>query len=79
MRDLETDLEDIAVVKAVIFLAQNFGIEAIAEGVETSEQLEFLKLNQCAEVQGYLFGKPVSAADFTQRFIKKNVGNNLNN
>lgn len=74
VRDLETDLEDIAVVKAVIFLAQNFGIEAIAEGVETSEQLEFLKSNQCAEVQGYLFGKPVSAADFTQMFIKKNIG-----
>lgn len=70
VRDLDKDAEDIAVVKAIIYLAENFGFEVIAEGVETEEQLKFLHENRCGEVQGYLFSKPVSASAFALKFIR---------
>ena len=50
-------------------LGRSFGMEVIAEGVETEEQMAFLKEQNCAEVQGYLFGKPVPATEFEKRFI----------
>ncbi|WP_234892393.1 putative bifunctional diguanylate cyclase/phosphodiesterase [Agrobacterium vitis] len=69
IRDVTTDAEDVAVVKAVIYLGRSFGMEVIAEGVETEEQLDFLKTENCAEVQGYLFGKPMTAGEFEARFL----------
>ncbi|AYR20134.1 putative bifunctional diguanylate cyclase/phosphodiesterase [Alcaligenes faecalis] len=62
--------ENAALVKAIIYLAENFGLDVIAEGVETEEQFIFLKNNECPEVQGYLFGRPVSAETFTAQFIE---------
>ncbi len=70
IRDVTTDPEDAAVVKAVIYLGRSFGMEVIAEGVETEDQLQFLKKENCAEVQGYLFGKPMRAAALEARFIR---------
>ena len=64
IRDAITDAEDAAVVKAIIYLSQSFGLEVIAEGVETPEQWEFLKENHCGEMQGYLFGQAMSASEF---------------
>nr|WP_258734995.1 EAL domain-containing protein [Ancylobacter mangrovi] len=64
IRDVDTDPEDAAVVKAIIYLGKSFGLEVIAEGVETRTQLAFLRENGCAEAQGYLFGKPVPVAQF---------------
>lgn len=59
-----------ALVKAIIYLAKNFDLDVIAEGVETEEQILFLKNNKCLEVQGYLFGRPVSAETFTAQFVE---------
>ena len=55
------DLEDRAIVTAVISLAHSLGLKVLAEGVETDEQFKILRLRQCDEVQGYASGAPMSA------------------
>lgn len=58
------DHDDEKIVEAVVGLGHSLGLSVIAEGVETEEQLAFLKARQCDEIQGYLFSKPLSVADF---------------
>lgn len=55
--------DDAVITRAVINLAHNLGIRVIAEGVETSGQLEFLKLHRCNFIQGYLLSRPIPAAE----------------
>jgi diguanylate cyclase (GGDEF)-like protein len=59
--DVTTNPEDAAIVRTIIALGHNLGLKVIAEGVETPEQLEFLRRNDCDEVQGYCFSKPIPA------------------
>jgi len=56
--------EDNAIVLSIIDLARNLGIKTIAEGVETLEQLDYLRANHCDEIQGYLYSKPVPVEEF---------------
>jgi diguanylate cyclase (GGDEF)-like protein/PAS domain S-box-containing protein len=58
------DPSDCAIASTIIGMGRKLGHRVIAEGVETVEQLEFLKLAGCDEVQGYLYGKPLPAYDF---------------
>jgi EAL domain-containing protein (putative c-di-GMP-specific phosphodiesterase class I) len=58
------DVEDRAIVAAVVSLAHTLGMKAIAEGVETKEQLEELRELGCDMAQGYFVSKPLTAPDF---------------
>ncbi len=59
VRDITTDADDAAIAKAVIALAHSLKMKVIAEGVETLEQLEFLRAQRCDQVQGYYLSRPV--------------------
>lgn len=61
--------QNVAIVKTIIDLSKNMGLTVIAEGVETEEQLEILKEQQCDEVQGYLFGKPVGIREIEEKLL----------
>jgi EAL domain-containing protein (putative c-di-GMP-specific phosphodiesterase class I) len=65
--EVTTDRGDSAIVGAVIGLAHGLGLTVAAEGVETLEQAEHLRARGCDELQGYYFGRPMSAAFFQQR------------
>jgi diguanylate cyclase (GGDEF)-like protein/PAS domain S-box-containing protein len=59
VRDITSDPDNSSVVSAIIALAHSLNLKVIAEGVETAEQLEFLREHKCDEVQGYLFSRPI--------------------
>jgi EAL domain-containing protein (putative c-di-GMP-specific phosphodiesterase class I) len=62
VRDLTSD--DAAIISAVISMARALNLRVIAEGVETEEQLDFLRREHCAEMQGFLYSEPLSPAEF---------------
>ena len=64
IRGLSRDINDAALVSAIISLGKSLKLTIIAEGVETLEQLDFLKAHQCEEGQGYYFSKAVAPDDF---------------
>jgi EAL domain-containing protein (putative c-di-GMP-specific phosphodiesterase class I) len=64
VRDVMTDPNDASIVRAIITLGLNLGLDVIAEGVETEAQLQILLANGCKAFQGYLFSKPVPIAQF---------------
>ncbi|MEO6423665.1 MAG: EAL domain-containing protein [Candidatus Nitrotoga sp.] len=66
VHDLTTDTDDAVIVSTIISMAHSLKLKVIAEGVETAEQLAFLKQQGCDEVQGYYFSQPVSAEKFTK-------------
>ena len=57
---------DATIVKAIIGLARGLNLTSIAEGVETEQQLNFLRQNGCDQVQGYLINRPVPAEQMEQ-------------
>ena len=76
VRDIGKDQNDEAIIKATIALAEGFGLEVVAEGVEKTIQLEFLKSVGCHQVQGYLIGKPVESEQ-VENLLYKNACFNL--
>ncbi|HEY3644664.1 MAG TPA: EAL domain-containing protein [Gammaproteobacteria bacterium] len=64
VRDIDLDVDDAAIVAAIIGMARNLKVVAVAEGVETRAQWEFLRTHGCEGMQGYLFSKPLTPQAF---------------
>jgi len=62
VRDIVNDHSTAAIVHSILGLARDLNLDCVAEGVETAEQLEHLRRENCAEIQGYLFSRPVEVA-----------------
>ncbi|WP_150273028.1 putative bifunctional diguanylate cyclase/phosphodiesterase [Paenibacillus tepidiphilus] len=65
------DSNNAAIVSTITSMAHHLKLKVTAEGVENKEQLQFLREQQCHEAQGYLFGKPLQAAEFERSFLKQ--------
>ncbi len=70
VRDVTRSPEDARIVEAIVQMAESMGLTTIAEGVETPEQLEFLRSHGCREIQGYHLSRPLSATDF-EAFVRQ--------
>jgi EAL domain-containing protein (putative c-di-GMP-specific phosphodiesterase class I) len=76
VNDVVTSVLDASIVKTIIDLGRNLNLDVIAEGVETDEQLQFLKVQGCRRFQGYLFSVPLSAVAFEAYTMGIGRGNN---
>jgi len=63
--------EDTAIVRSLIGMAHNLGLQVIAEGVETPAQAAFLRAEKCEELQGFLYARPLPVHEF-EEFLKRN-------
>jgi EAL domain-containing protein (putative c-di-GMP-specific phosphodiesterase class I) len=70
VRDITVDADDAAIVLSIISLAHNLRLKVVAEGVETAEQLAYLREHGCDQVQGFYFSEPLPAAEL-QTLLKK--------
>jgi diguanylate cyclase len=66
IRNLDTDSLDQMIVRSIIDLGHNLGLEVVAEGVETEQQLDILSSMQCDIAQGYYFSKPLSSEEIAK-------------
>lgn len=73
VKEVMLDGNDAAIVSTITTMARHLKLKVTAEGVESKEQLEFLKLQNCHEGQGYLFSKPVPAGIFESQFLTRMV------
>jgi len=71
VKDLNVDPDDAIIVEAIIALAHGLRLNVVAEGVETTDQLEFMRQRGCDEIQGYVVARPMPADDFT-RYLQQN-------
>ena len=69
VRDIQQDPGDAEIVAAIIAMAHNLNIQVIAEGVETEEQMNFLRRHKCDEMQGYYWSPPVSSDNIEKLLI----------
>ncbi|MEO5702878.1 MAG: EAL domain-containing protein [Gammaproteobacteria bacterium] len=71
IQDIPSNADNSAITAAIIALGHSLKLRVIAEGVETQEQLEFLRSLNCDEIQGYLVSKPVSAVEMSRLLASK--------
>lgn len=76
INDITHNSDTAAIVTAMLAMAKELGIKTVAEGVETKEQLEFLRKRGCQYIQGYYFGRPVSALAF-EDLLKQGIAEKL--
>ena len=70
VRDVDTNLDDAAIVEAIVALGHSLKLNVVAEGVETEAQKQQLLKLKCDQCQGYLFGEPVPALEFERRYLR---------
>jgi diguanylate cyclase len=73
VRELTADASSRSIVRSLIYLSRDLAINVVAEGIETSEQLDFLRLNDCNEGQGYFIGLPKSASEIGPYLLSTNA------
>ena len=73
---ISRDSNDAAIVASIINLAHNLKLSVIAEGVETADQLDYLRRHGCDQMQGYYFSRPLAPSDF-EKLIQSNESENL--
>jgi EAL domain-containing protein (putative c-di-GMP-specific phosphodiesterase class I) len=73
VRNIEQNEKDIQLVALILDIAEKLNIAVVAEGVETETQLGMLKKLGCKVVQGFYFSRPLSAAEFENRIILKDL------
>lgn len=71
VNNINTNHNDIQILKAITMMAKALGIRTIAEGVENEEQFNILKEIECNQIQGYYFGRPMPAHDFEEKYFLK--------
>ena len=76
VKDIVTDIDDQAIVKAIIQMSQSLHKTTIAEGVETIEQLDFLREEGCDEIQGYWYSRPLLPKQF-EAFLQAKTHDNV--
>lgn len=77
VKDLPDDGDDAAITTAIIGMAKSLNLKVIGEGVETEEQLTFLRERQCDEVQGYYFSKPIPPDEIEAK-LRSLMANRIN-
>lgn len=76
--NISFEKDDLHIVKAIIMMARGLGLKTIAEGVETDDQLNILRMLGCDEVQGYLLSRPLPAKVFEENFLQNEAAAALN-
>ncbi|HJW56314.1 MAG TPA: EAL domain-containing protein [Burkholderiaceae bacterium] len=74
VRDIPGDGDDEAITTAIIAMAHSLGLSVVAEGVETEQQLQFLRAAHCDVIQGYYFARPMPAAEATAFLREREAG-----
>jgi|GEM_PF-528200 len=69
LRDINTDAEDAAITTAIVALARSLKLSVTAEGIENIDQLKFIQVLRCDEVQGYYFSEPIPADQFESSML----------
>lgn len=78
VHDVATDAETTEIIKAIISLAHSLQLKVVAEGIETKEQLQFLRTHGCDVAQGYVFSRPLHAIEVT-RLLEKLSSTDIGN
>ncbi len=71
VQDITEDPNDAAIVETILSMSRHLGLEVVAEGVETLAQAEFLRNNGCHRYQGFLYCRPMRAADLTRQYLHR--------
>jgi EAL domain-containing protein (putative c-di-GMP-specific phosphodiesterase class I) len=72
VRNVTTNSEDAAIIKAILSMSKGLQLRTVAEGVEEKDQLDFLTANECDEIQGYYFSRPLTIEAFTDLLMRSN-------